>query len=234
MKDPKIYLESLPDNKFFELVSMVSTEKTRRKKLNKIKTTINSEVDKPIDHMLAFSMNCELRALICTSKSISNRMKYYKALICQDWSDLYPRSSFFGDYYVYAHVDPRKPDFTPGKNFGGCMPGTPFYIGKGIGNRAYDLKRNEGHGRILRDLISHEYKQEHIVFIMFDGLSENKAYELEAKLIYFFGTIFKKGKDGGCLVNLEIPRIPKYKKSMIPSDKHVKNTEIAAMGVIDI
>ena len=234
LKDPKIYLESLPDNKFYELVSMVSAEKARRKKLSKINFIASQEENKPIDHMLAFSANCELRALICTGKSYCHRMKYYKALIFQDWSQIYPRSTSFGDHYVYAHVDPRKPNFTPGKNFGGSLPGTPFYIGKGIGSRAFDLKRNEGHGKVLRELLSLDYKPEHIVFIMFDGLSENKAYELESKLIYFFGTIFNKGKAAGSLVNLDVPKIPDYKKSMFTSDKQVKNKDIAVLGLMDI
>lgn len=234
MKDPKKYLSELPDNKFNELVSMVSAEKTRRKKLRKVEFVASKEENKPIDQIKAFSLNCELRSLLGLGNSICHRMKYYKALICQDWSSIYPRDTSFGDYYVYAHVDPRKPSFTPGKNFGGSLPGTPFYIGKGIGNRAFDLKRNEGHGRVLKTLFSLEYKPEHIVFIMFDGLSENKAYEIEAKLIYFFGTIFQKDRSKGALVNLDIPQIPKYKKSMVPSDKHVKDKEIAALGVIDI
>ncbi len=234
MKDPRKYLSELPDNKFYELVSMVSAEKTRRKKIKKVENVSLKDDSKPIDQIKAFSTNCELRSLICMGNSIYNRLKYYKALICQDWSHLYPRDTHFGEFYVYAHIDPRKPDFTPGKNFGGLLPGTPFYIGKGTGQRAYDLKRNEGHGKVLRELLSLDYKPEHIVFIMFDGLSENKAYELEAKLIYFFGTIFQKNRSKGVLVNLDIPKIPDYKKEMVPSDKYIKDKEIAALGVIDL
>lgn len=66
------------------------------------------------------------------------------------------------NYYVYAHY--RLDNFTP------------FYIGKGKGDRAYELKRNKHH-----DSITEKYGS--IVAIIKDGLTEEEAFELERDMI---------------------------------------------------
>lgn len=47
--------------------------------------------------------------------------------------------------------------------------------------------------------------------------SEQKALEIEAKCIYFFGTIYEPGKRGkrGCLLNLDIPKFPEFSGVML-------------------
>ena len=65
-------------------------------------------------------------------------------------------------FYVYAHyrLDTME----------------PFYIGKGSGERAYDLKRNKIH-----DAISAKYG--HAVVILADNLTEKQAFKYEKKAI---------------------------------------------------
>lgn len=135
--------------------------------------------------------------------------KHLKPLLDLNWS-----AHFSGceerKFYVYAHVKPGsiKIDFNEelhGLDLRCC--GVPFYIGKGCGGRAYDLKRNEGHGQMLAQLRRDKVPKEKIVKIIKDGLTEAEAFELESKLIYFFGTKFEAGR-AGCLVNLEIPARP--------------------------
>ena len=66
------------------------------------------------------------------------------------------------DFYVYAHIRLDKME--------------TFYIGKGKGERAYDLARNEHH-----DNISNKYG--HAVVIIKDNLTEEEAFELERDTI---------------------------------------------------
>ena len=65
-------------------------------------------------------------------------------------------------YYVYEHIRLDKME--------------PFYIGKGKGERAYELYRNDHH-----DAITDEYG--HAVVIIADNLTEEEAYWLERDTI---------------------------------------------------
>jgi len=148
------------------------------------------------------------------SKPLWQRVKYLPALLAQDWSGIYQSKTndTRNEFYVYAHVDPREWVVTiPGakETFGG----TPFYIGKGVGNRAFDLKRNQGHGKHLKLLMDAGFKSHDIVKYAFNELTEAKAYEIEAKLIYFFGTIYEEGSNG-MLMNLDTPKIPEWEGAM--------------------
>lgn len=138
---------------------------------------------------------------------------YLSSLINQDWMALYPRETEIGEYYVYAHVDPRNKPFITSEDAGGNYGGRPFYIGKGIDNRAFDLKRNEGHGKTIKEILTNKWPSSSIVNILFKGLSEQKALEIESKLIYFFGTQFSM-IEKGWLVNLTQPPIPEFVTSM--------------------
>ncbi len=127
-------------------------------------------------------------------------------LLMEDWSGLFNGSSE-RRFYVYAHVDPGAPKLHFHCQTSLLFNGRPFYIGKGTGDRAYDLKRNQGHGATLSELLSHGRNPSEIVQIMSDNLTEAEALELESKLIYFFGTKYERHRDG-ILVNLDIPKIP--------------------------
>ena len=136
---------------------------------------------------------------------------YLPALIMQDWSHIYLECGGDNSYYVYAHVNPTKKKFCTNSDGGGDYGGTPFYIGKGSGDRAFNLTRNQGHGKILKELLKDGVPQKNIAKIIFNNLTESKAYELEAKLIYYFGSLYADSKKKkGTLINLDIPSIPSF------------------------
>lgn len=105
-------------------------------------------------------------------------------------------------YYVYTHSEPNR-NIAVGKcgksTFGATLGMTklPFYIGKGVGNRAQDLNRNETHRKVRQKL--HKFGNEIVVEKIYTGLSEMEALMIEAKLIDIFGLI----PEGGRLVNLD-------------------------------
>lgn len=68
-------------------------------------------------------------------------------------------------YYVYAHVD---------------NSGTVFYVGKGTGRRAWSTDRHELWHRFVDKHLGGCYK----VIILHDGLTEERAEELEGNWIY--------------------------------------------------
>lgn len=164
--------------------------------------TANVAIEKQnSDHLLSLRgwENCEPHA----------RQKYLNALIMQDWSHLYPESESSDDrFYVYVHTDPREKVFVTNDRCGGNYKGTPFYVGKGTGSRAFDLKRNQGHGKRIRQVLDAGYTQDDIVHIAFSGLTESKAFELESKLVYFFKTIYEA--ENGTLYNLDVPVRPEF------------------------
>ena len=105
-------------------------------------------------------------------------------------------------YYVYAHCDPhheicvkRDGKSTFAATLG--MKYKPFYIGKGCGDRAFDLNRNETH-RKIRNRIKKFGKEIDVVLIKRD-ISELEAYMIESKLIDIFGSTTFHGQ----LVNLD-------------------------------
>lgn len=109
------------------------------------------------------------------------------------------------NYYVYVHCDPRKPlnvrtnlkHLFLASRFG--LKFEPFYVGKGIGNRAYDLNRNDSH-RKIRSLIRKDNK-EVIVSILDKNLSETDALHKESALMDILG--LKSVLQSGFLVNLD-------------------------------
>lgn len=142
----------------------------------------------------------------------SSNIKYLPDLLAQPWDNgIQPDA---GKFYVYAHVDPRGSVFVSTESTGGNFGGTPFYIGKGCGRRAWDLKRNQGHGIRLRQIQDDGFDGESIVKILFDNLSESKALDIERKLIYYFGTIYQKDRKCGMLLNLDIPSPPEFSGAM--------------------
>lgn len=134
-----------------------------------------------------------------TANLYANKARYLPAFLAQDWGAGAPEQ---GDHYVYVHVDPEGFCFCAAESAGGNFGGLPFYIGKGIGSRAFDLKRNEGHWKLIRALLKKGFTSEHIARIILTGLSEKTALDYERKLICFFGTMYDETP--GPLVNLAV------------------------------
>jgi hypothetical protein len=95
-----------------------------------------------------------------------------------------------GAFYVYALKDPR------------TSPAKPFYIGKGVGTRAWDhLLTPDATAKGERIAEIEKSGQQVVVTIICDGLTELQALKMEAELIASFGTI----AGGGLLTNSVLP-----------------------------
>ena len=134
----------------------------------------------------------------------------FAALDAQPWDHLFPEGDPTPKFYVYAHMMTGARI----KSFEGCdvpfgLSRLPFYIGKGTGERAFDFNRNQGHRALLLEQQRHMRPNRPLVKILRDGLTEQQAYALESKLIYFFGTRYEVGRNG-VLVNLDVPRRPEW------------------------
>ncbi len=106
------------------------------------------------------------------------------------------------EYYVYAHLDTTKKiaigragQTTFGATLG--MTHMPFYIGKGMGNRCYELNRNETHRKIKLKIEA--FGEEVKVVKLITDISELDALSYESKLIDIFGLV----AHGGLLTNLD-------------------------------
>lgn len=214
----RTFLDNIPTECLSQLASRARQELAKRKKaarLNKRRIWISSLDTGRYDDINKEPVCKNLLALIDLSTPPGKRKKYLKQLLSQDWSLIYPPDeSDNREYYTYAHVNPGGKIFLASKKHcGGNYHGEPFYIGKGINNRAYDLKRNQGHGKMIKSVLSDGWRPTDIVQIIFSNLSNSKALEIESKLIYFFGSIYQKDRKG-ILYNLDIPIIPHYTKCM--------------------
>ncbi len=227
-----IDLTSYPDDLLFLLRDKIKEEINSRRKQNTIKRKSNHKKEispesfgseSGFNKAVSARNSSDFFSLPYLDQAPHNRVRYLHHLINQDWSHLFQNYEDDSDkFYVYSHVDPFERVFsssTGGFNFGG----TPFYIGKGTANRAWDLKRNQGHGKKIRELIKSGASQKEIVYIAKSNLSERQAMELESKLIYFFGTVYEREK-GGCLYNLDISIRPEFVGSMQRLERNHKAT----------
>ena len=94
-------------------------------------------------------------------------------------------------YYVYARKDPR------------LSPALPFYIGKGVGTRAYDhLVRPDDTAKGHRIQEIRDSGKNVVVTKLVEDLSETQALRLEAELVAAFGV----ESAGGILTNAVLPK----------------------------
>ena len=148
----------------------------------------------------------------------------------EDWSYLFPYANNEDDkYYVYCHINPIENSTSfYNKRYKDqpylVLPGDPFYIGKGCGNRAFDFGgRSTSHISKIKSLLNKGYTSNRIALIIETGLTELEALELESKLIAFFGCMaeipnnFKywHGGSGGYLVNSDLGKRPEWVNDLI-------------------
>lgn len=216
-----IDLSQYPTSFLTKMLPLIRDEIKKRKAAEGIQKRISFierlGVDNPvlceINQKITDNNSNSLLALPIIENIPSDRRKYLKCILAQDWSHLFPKCGGNPDFYVYVHVDPSEKIFITDRNSGGNYKGNPFYVGKGTGNRAWDLKRNQGHGKKIQEVLGKGYGKENIVYIPFSNLTESKAYEIESKLIYFFGTIYE-GRKNATLYNLDIPKRPEFIATM--------------------
>jgi hypothetical protein len=221
-------IKALPTEALIKIKDVISSEIKLRNRRLKVSSKPKDYIEEVLANRDIQKHNSGGLYSVRNIKSTpSAKQPYYSALIEQDWSLLYPRESNCGRFYVYAHVDPSQPRFEAKPGLGGDFCGRPFYIGKGCDERAFNLKRNQGHGKKLKQLLTDGWDASDIVHIIFDGLDEQKAYELEAKLIYFFGSIYQKGRKKAFLYNLDLPKVPEFKGEM---KKHLNKRELAILN----
>ena len=161
-----------------------------------------------LEEVTKLYQRCKSRSITLDSTRVTkasiNRDKYEAArnIWEYDLKDLY-KDQGSETYYVYAHCDHRKPVTRTKRDWKAAFSRSlgllnfPFYIGKGKGNRYLNTNRNGTHRKVKQSIIDSGGTVD--CCIIEEGLSENKALELEAKLIDIFGVIGKSGS----LVNLD-------------------------------
>jgi hypothetical protein len=108
----------------------------------------------------------------------------------QNGNDQRPAAMTAGAFYVYALKDPR------------TSPARPFYIGKGVGTRAWDHLLNiDETPKGKRIAAIRASGHEVLVTILCGDLTEWQAIKLEAEMIAAFGT----EAAGGTLTNSVLP-----------------------------
>jgi transposase len=102
-------------------------------------------------------------------------------------------------FYVYFWIDPKTQ--------------TPFYVGKGMGDRAYFKYRHERCQNKLNKLLEEGYTMDDIVVMHRENLTEPEAYELEEQCI----SQYKRVEEGGTLFNYKTSKTVGYRKIIDPA-----------------
>lgn len=102
-------------------------------------------------------------------------------------------------FYVYFWIDPKTQ--------------TPFYVGKGMGDRAYFKYRHARCQNKLNKLLGEGHTMDDIVVMHRENLTEPEAYELEEQCI----SQYKRVEEGGTLFNYKISKTVGYRKIIDPA-----------------
>jgi len=168
-------------------------------------------------------LKMDLQAMGINVGRFKDRSNIVRFIIDSDWSvETYrSHSDEDKDYYVYIHQDLTR-KYSNISEYLSCIEYRPFYIGKGKELRAWQFTdRSKAHKRHVKANIEIGSNRDDTVYIFKEGLTENEALELEAKLIFMFGiknipidTIFKgyaawgKKNQNGSLINKQYEPIP--------------------------
>lgn len=137
--------------------------------------------------------------------SLDKIMPLIEGILSTDISSVYNLDKISTNYYVYAHCDPTRPincqhdirEFFLATKYN--LKHIPFYIGKGTGNRCYDLNRNDSH-RKIRTKLTNSNKEISVVKL-YENLTAEQAICFESKLIDILG--LRALNTTGYLVNLD-------------------------------
>ena len=206
-----LILTDLPLEALVSLKHAINDELQRRKKQSYVQQRLAwlntlQYIDIPYEDCIEALLQANQELLLSLPGHMlrvhpNERAKYLRFLLVQNWDFLFPSADdSHQDFYVYAHIDPRERP-TPIDALEVFLKGQPFYVGKGTGQRAWDLKRNQGHGKRLKQIRDAGFPESSIVYVLKDKLTEVDALSLEAKLIYLFGSIYDD-RMNGCLLNL--------------------------------
>jgi hypothetical protein len=209
--------QELRTRKHIEYVKrrLTSLHEVRRSQLS---SSARSEILVSANRELLLALPADVRRM-----KITDRTKYLPCILNQDWTFLFPHANTTHMiYYVYAHIDPRKPAISL-KALQVSIAGEPFYIGKGCDARAWDLSRNQGHGKRIGQIRQAGFPDSAIVQVIAENLSERDSLSLEAKLIYYFGSLYDE-KAKGCLLNLADHMRPVFVETMpkLPGRKDIQ------------
>lgn len=173
------------------------------------------------------SMRAKIDRRLNQLKSVERKSKKSHAdvfescfrILDTDITNLYEESSYNNEkkYYVYVHCDPffALRANTNGKIAFATTLGInylPFYVGKGEGNRAFDLNRNGSH-RKIKQIINNSGKDIEVKIIK-TGMTELEALMMESKLIDIFGL----KSYGGWLANLDEGHSSTLRKELYTDD----------------
>jgi hypothetical protein len=150
--------------------------------------------------------------------AIQKEFEIAEKIFDSDISSIYQNSCEEKKYYVYVHCNPLKilnVKRDAKSAFAVIRLGLktqPFYVGKGCGDRCYDLNRNEGH-RKIRQMIRESNQDISIVKIA-ENISEAEALAIESKIIDILG--LRSLSEFSFLVNLDEGQMPNERRSLYP------------------
>lgn len=142
-------------------------------------------------------------------------------MVNDEWNKIYEEMDKTPKYYVYIHSDISMPCIWCNTNFGRySFNGTPFYIGKGVGDRINDLScRSKFHVEKYKKIkLLNEKQINQSIYKVAENLTEKQALILESKLITFFGCVNQisnkeihfTGRKGGLLINRDSTKVPNW------------------------
>lgn len=132
-------------------------------------------------------------------------------------------------FYVYVHCDSAKPiraGVNPVSTFLASLgvPWLPFYVGKGTGDRAFDLNRNGLHRKMKQRIL--ECGSAVVPVVVKNDLTELEALVYESKLIDILGVSGKSGR----LANNDEGILADKRRAMYSKDLAVLSSYHAHVG----
>lgn len=147
-----------------------------------------------------------------------------EGILATDLSSLYPTSTSQESFYVYVHCNPLVPldvrnnikHLLLASRF--RLTYTPFYVGKGMGDRYLKLKRNDSHRKIRTSIL--KKGSDVVATKIAEDLMESEALQLESKLIDILG--LSSLSKHGMLVNLDEGSCARQRRRLYPPHSYLK------------